>query len=387
MAIPAPATNDGIRPPPSSSPEELGLGASAVLELMGGKVYRKAAGREPGGEPLEEPEEERAVITIPLPVDAGLDGYRLDRFLQARIARLSRCRIQKIIAGGNVRRAGDPVPLLRPSTRVYLGEVILVHRPAPEEPTVVLDYDVIYADADLLVLDKPAGLPVHPSARYHHNTLTALMRKRLGVGHGWEMAHRLDRETSGIMVFGRRRSATPAGTVASGSVLKRAFQERRVRKQYLALVHGTIDAPAVVEVPIGPAAGSKIRIKMGVRRLDDGGLPAKTSIEPVAVGTFRGEPVTLVACRPLTGRQHQIRVHLAHLGHPVVGDKLYGVDEEHFLDVVENGRPLAELEARLGLSRHALHAERIWLPHPRTGDTIGFVAPWPPDLQAILPCG
>ncbi|HKX25976.1 MAG TPA: pseudouridine synthase, partial [Actinomycetota bacterium] len=104
--------------------------------------------------------------------------------------------------------------------RVHAGQVLVIRRPAPEEPPVLLDYEVVHRDEHLLVLDKPGNLPVHPSARYHRHTLTALLRRRLGPGHGWEMAHRLDRETSGVMVFGRRKSSGPA--------LKGSFYRREV---------------------------------------------------------------------------------------------------------------------------------------------------------------
>ena len=314
-------------------------------------------------------------IPIPLAVGAGHDGYRVDRFIHARIVRLSRTRIQQIIARGQVRDARGPI--VRPAHRVRAGEVVTVLRPAPPEPDVVLDYAVRHQDPDLMVLDKPAGLPVHPSARYHRHTLTAVLRGRLGAGHGWEMAHRLDRETSGVMVFGRRGG--------SGSVLKRSFQRREVDKEYLALVHGKLAAPCTLEIPLGPAQGSEIRVKMGPRTLAEGGLPACTEIEPLALGCFRDEPITLVRARPRTGRQHQIRVHLALAGHGIVGDKLYGIEEAWFLDIVERGRPMSELGEHLGLWRHALHAARIELPHPRDGRRLAFAAPWPDELAAILP--
>lgn len=318
---------------------------------------------------------EREWISIPLAVELPHDGYRVDRFIHARIPRLSRTRIQRIIERGQVRTAAGPVT--RPAQRVRAGDVVTVMRPAPPEPDVVLDYAVRYEDADLLVIDKPAGLPVHPSARYHRHTLTAVMRGRLGVGHGWEMAHRLDRETSGVMIFGRRR--------ASASVLKRSFQRREIDKQYLALVHGRFEAPRTIDIPLGSALGSEIRVKMGERSLEDGGVSACTVVEPLSYGIFRGEPITLVRARPRTGRQHQIRVHLALCGHGIVGDKLYGIEESWFLDVVERGRPLAELGEQLGLSRHALHAVRIELPHPGHGGRVSYEAPWPDELAAILP--
>jgi 23S rRNA pseudouridine1911/1915/1917 synthase len=320
--------------------------------------------------------EGRPWIDIPLAVDDARGGYRLDRFLAERIRRLSRTRIQSIIAAGNVVRRDAPLQPLRAASRVHAGETVIVRRPAPIEPVVPMHAGVIHRCAELLVLDKPAGLPVHPSARYHRHTLTAVLRREFGTAHGWTMAHRLDRETSGVMVFGRKGK--------TDSLLKRAFQERRVTKEYLAIVRGTLRDPSTVELPIGPAMGSRIRIKMGPRSIGDGGLPACTEVEPLSCGEYRGESITLVRASPRTGRQHQIRVHLAELGHPVLGDKLYGIDEQAFLDVADHIRLMSDLEAELGLSRQALHAAAITIPHPLEPRTLVFTAPWPPELESIL---
>lgn len=317
-----------------------------------------------------------AFIDIPLDVGPHHDGYRLDRYLSDRFTRLSRNRIHRIIALGRVSDAASGDSLTRKQMRVRAGQSLIIHRPPPDEPDVPMHYTVVHEDAQILVIDKPSGLPVHPSARYLRHTLTALMNERLGPAHGWEMAHRLDRETSGVMVFGQR--GRPA------RVLKGAFFKRVVSKVYLALAHGRIEAAVDVDVPLGPALGSRINIKMGARTVDEGGLVAFTRVEPLRYGSFRGEPVTLVRALPRTGRTHQIRAHLAHIGHGIVGDKMYGVDEKHFLDVVERGAPLAEFEARLGLSRHALHAARLEVPHPHDGRPVAFEAPWPPMLAEIL---
>lgn len=325
------------------------------------------------------------LIHIPLVVDAARDGFRLDRFLATRIVRLSRTRVQQIVAAGRVRRADTGEVLLRPGQRMHAGEALVIERPAPREPSVVMDYRELHRDAELLVLDKPAGLPVHPSARYHRHTLTALMRERLGSGHGWEMAHRLDRETSGVLIFGRHGG--------SATALKRAFFARAVEKRYWALVTGCIEGHVRIDMPLGPARDSAIRIKMGPREVEDGGLTAVTEVVPLARGTFRGAPITLVECRPETGRQHQIRVHLTQIGHPLLGDKLYGLPEAKFLAIVEReaegqalppARALAELEAELGLARHALHAASLAFPHPADGRPVRFTAPWPADLAAIM---
>ncbi|MCB9566858.1 MAG: RluA family pseudouridine synthase [Myxococcales bacterium] len=317
------------------------------------------------------------IIEIPLEVDAARAGLRLDRFIASRIVRLSRTRIQAIVGAGKVRCAESGRLLVRPSIRVRVGQRLIIERPAPREPAVVLDYGVIFEDEHLLILDKPAGLPVHPSASYHRHTLTHLLRTRLGPGHGWELAHRLDRETSGVLVLGRRRG--------SGTVIKRAFLSREVHKRYWAIVHGEVVAAQSIEIPLGPALGSAIRVKMGARALDDGGMVARTAIRPLAAGTFRGAPVTLVEALPYTGRQHQIRVHLALIGHPVIGDKLYGVDESAFLDVAEGRRTLDELGDELGLRRHALHALSLSLAHPASGERMTFRSAWPKELAAIVP--
>jgi 23S rRNA pseudouridine1911/1915/1917 synthase len=317
-----------------------------------------------------------ATLQIPLTVDAARDGFRLDRFLVSRITRLSRTRVQEIVAAGRVRRADTGEVLRRPALRLRAGEALIIERPAPVEPAVVMDYAVLHADEALLVLDKPAGLPVHPSARYHRNTLTQLLRTRLGAGHGWEMAHRLDRETSGVMVLGRRGG--------SARTLKHAFFAREVEKVYWALCRGCLTEQVRIDMPLGPAKGSAIRIKMGPRALDDDGQAAATTVRPLAFGEHRGAAISLVEARPETGRQHQIRVHLAELGYPLLGDKLYGLAEEKFLGIVEGGRPLAELEAELGLGRHALHAVSLTLTHPTEGQRRCFTAPWPADLAEIL---
>jgi 23S rRNA pseudouridine1911/1915/1917 synthase len=351
---------------PSADPHSTHGGSVAHVSAV------TAGGGEDGGA------RSREVIEIPLEVDPGRAGYRLDRFLVHCFGRLSRNRVHAMIASGAVRCSATGRSFTKKSTRVHGGQAFVVHRPAPAEPSVVLDYDIIHRDPELLVLDKPAGLPVHPSARYHHNTLTALMRTRLGAGHGWEMAHRLDRETSGVMLFGRRGG--------SAAKLKQAFFRREIEKEYLAIVFGKLASTLEIDRPLGPAQGSKILIKVGERSVADGGQTAATRVEPLAHGDFRGREVSLIRARPRTGRTHQIRAHLALEGFPLVGDKLYGIDEERFLDVVERGRPIAELEAELGLARHALHAHRLSLAHPTDGEAVQFESPWPPALQAIIGC-
>jgi len=315
-------------------------------------------------------------IEIPLIVAPNGDGSRLDRYLSSTFGRLSRHRIHQMIASHRVRCAKSGVALTKKSMRVHLGQSIVVWRPAPIEPPVVREYEVVYQDDSILALNKPGGLPVHPSARYVRNTLTAKMSEQLGPDHGWEMAHRLDRETSGVMLFGRQGS--------SATQLKRAFFRRKITKHYLALVHGEMKEPRWIDLPLGPAVMSKIRIKVGPRPLDDGGQVAQTFVVPHREYRFRGRIITLVSAFPKTGRTHQIRAHLAAVGHGVLGDKLYGLEERRFLEVVEEGRPVEELEAELGISRHALHAYRIQFSHPNNDKTMCIRAPWPHELGELI---
>jgi len=324
-------------------------------------------------------------IEIRFEVEPALHGYRVDRFLQVRIGRLSRTRIQTIIGSGQLRFEHGAV-VTRTATRVRAGDTLLLRRPAPEEPDVPMHYGELFVDDVLMVIDKPSGLPVHPTARYHRHTLTALMRTRLGPEHGFQMAHRIDRETSGVLalargaaVRSRRQPPSPAG------VLKRSFARREVHKEYLAIAKGRIDEALRIDIPLAFDPDSTINIKMGAVPLRDGGAAARTDVTPLCHAEFRGEPVSLVRCVPLTGRQHQIRVHLALEGHPLVGDKLYGVDERLFREMADGLLSMDEVSEEVGLSRQALHAHVLELPHPVTGTRMRFEAPWPALLADIVP--
>ena len=186
------------------------------------------------------------------------------------------------------------------------------------------------------------------------------------------VAHRLDRETSGLLLVAR--------TKAAESTLKKAFARRLISKRYLAIVHGALeiadDAPLILDQPIGPA-GSAVRVRMAICALTDGGLTARTEVRTLR----RAGPYTLVECRPHTGRQHQIRVHLWAAGYPIVGDKLYP-DEDAFLAWAEHGD--AGIKDRLPLLRHALHAAGLRFPHPVTGAPVEVDSPLPDELAAFL---
>jgi 23S rRNA pseudouridine1911/1915/1917 synthase len=303
-------------------------------------------------------------IVLAFRVPNELDGQRLDRFVQWRIPRLTRSRAREIVehcahlSDGTRRGASE---------RVRAGEIVLLVRERFVEPEVPREFGVLHEDDAITVVDKPAGLPVHPSATYHRNTLTSLMTLRFGRG-GPHICHRLDRETSGIVVC-----AIPGPDEAA---VKHQFASRTVEKEYLAIVRGRMaDDAGRIELPLARAReGLHLRMEVHPE-----GLPASTEYRVVD----RRREHTLVHLWPHTGRQHQLRVHLAALGHPIVGDKLYGPGSSaEFEEWVETGMT-DELRGRLGHERQALHAFRCAIDHPRTGARMRFEAPLAPDLVAL----
>jgi 23S rRNA pseudouridine1911/1915/1917 synthase len=303
-------------------------------------------------------------VVIALVVPNELEGQRLDRFVEWRIPRLTRERAAEIVRACGYRADGTR---RAPSDRVRAGETVLLVRERFVEPETPRTFGVIWQDDAVTVIDKPPGLPVHPSATYHHNTLTSLMRLRWGQD-APHICHRLDRETSGVVVC-----AIPGPDEV---VIKRQFEQRSVAKEYLAIATGSLaDDGGVIDLPLRRAtSGLHMRMEPHPE-----GLPARTEYR---VLERRGDR-SLVHLVPLTGRQHQLRVHLAAIGHPIVGDKLYGEGgDELFMEIVESGISDASI-ARLGHRRHALHAFRCTIEHPRTGARITFEAPLAPDLVAL----
>ncbi|MFI5306168.1 MAG: RluA family pseudouridine synthase [Polyangiales bacterium] len=295
-------------------------------------------------------------------------GIRLDRFIQLRIPRLSRSRAQKIIRACAYRSDGRR---RRPSEIVRAGEVVLLVRERFVEPEVPLDFELLCDDGTVLAVDKPAGLPMHPTATYHKHTLSHLLRERYGGDGGYvpAIAHRLDRETSGVVLCGRTREAERA--------LKKAFEAHSVRKTYLAIVCGEIAQEALrIELPMAPVREG-LHVLMQVRPED--GLPAETELRVLE----RCAGHSLVELYPRTGRQHQLRVHLAAIGHPIVGDKLYGPEREApFLEYIETGMTPA-LHERLGHDRHALHAHAVTFVHPQSGEPMTVRSPLAHDLAQL----
>jgi 23S rRNA pseudouridine1911/1915/1917 synthase len=300
------------------------------------------------------------VITFQIEVPRECAGWRLDHFLKRRIGRMSRTRIQKIISEqiffADGRRA-------RAASGVRAGEVIVLRRPAPVEPDVPRHFEVLYEDESVLVIDKPAGLPMHTTAKFFRNTLTALLRERY-PGQQMDVAHRIDKETSGVLLIARGRRAA--------SFLTQAFARRAVDKTYLALVKGAPPDEGIIDLPM-KLLDTRTRVMMGPA---PDGLPAVTRFRVLR----RFAEHALCEARPETGRQHQIRVHLAARGFPIVGDKLYGAGEALFMRACDEGTTPELLAAFDNLPRHALHAHRLRFPHPRTREDVTVESPLPADL-------
>jgi 23S rRNA pseudouridine1911/1915/1917 synthase len=308
-----------------------------------------------------------------LRVPAESAGMRLDVFVHSQLRHTSRTRARAIIERSAYSAQGRR---LAASARVRAGEVIALWREPFEGDDAQPALPVLYEDAHLLVIDKPPLIAVHPSARYHHHTV----KKRLEVerpGEFLALIHRLDRETSGVLLLARSPEAERAfkwmledrSRLGAADSAHDAFE-----KEYLAIAKGT-PADGPVDLPLELDPDNSLRVKMRVAAPGTG-MWARTAVRVLET---RGA-YALVACGLHTGRQHQIRIHLASLGHPVVGDKLYGSDEQ-MLARAADGELSAEDLALLELPRHALHAHRYRLRHPLTAEVLELVSPLPADLQ------
>lgn len=308
-------------------------------------------------------------------VDPADEGSRLDQFLGRRMPWRSRTSIQELVRQGRVRvfRRARELRARRPAAPVVAGDEVAVVLPPSRraEDLEGADFDlrILHEDRWLLAVDKPAGVAVHPAGRNLAGTV--IERLRAGApGVPFKLCHRLDLETSGVLLVAKDEQVHRE--------VQRLFRERVPRKDYLAVVFGAPDPPeGLVDLPIGPKLGRVVAIMKGVRH--DVGQEARTRYRVLrAAGRF-----SLVRLELLTGRHHQIRVHMAAIGHPLVGDKLYAGGEEVFLRYYE-GRLTEEDRRRLVLPRQALHAHRLALPHPVTGEPLVVESPLPGDLAALL---
>jgi 23S rRNA pseudouridine1911/1915/1917 synthase len=315
---------------------------------------------------------EGSVVTV-MRVPPEAAGMRLDRFVQTQLKRTSRTRTQEIISRGCF---GPDARPLRNNDRVRAEQHILLWRAPWDEQAPDIAIPVIYEDPYLLAVNKPAGIPVHPTARYHKSTVVMLLAAAR-EGEHLRLSHRIDRETSGALLLARDAEADRR--------VKVQFEERdSVTKHYLAITWGWPDEDRFrSDRPLELDPTSRYKVKMRIAE-EGTGLRAGTAFE---VSGRRKDPVTgrryaLIRCGLETGRQHQIRLHLAELGLPLVGDKLYGPDEDLFARGAD-GQLTEEDRALLELDRHALHAAELELDHPFEARRVKIVAPLPDDLQSF----
>ena len=302
-----------------------------------------------------------------LDVEEEHDGLRLDNFLTALLSDLSRSQIQRLIRDGRVVAAGK-AGALRASLAVHAGQAFDVVIPAPSPATPEpeeLPLRILFQDQDLVVLDKPAGMVVHPAAGHSSGTLVnALLHHVTDLsGIGGELrpgiVHRLDRGTSGLMVVAKNDKAHQE--------LSRQFSDREVEKEYVALVWGVVQTGRRIDDPIGRDPEHRQKMSTRARR-------ARNAVTRVTFAHhFKG--VSLLKVAIATGRTHQIRVHLSAIGHPIVGDSTYGGVHR---------RVPANLRAVLRLERPFLHSGRLAFTHPSDGRRVDFESPLPPDLQTVL---
>jgi 23S rRNA pseudouridine1911/1915/1917 synthase len=319
----------------------------------------------------------RAALTCfvsaePQLINVGIEsaGLRLDSFLASHLKEISRTRVQRAIVDGDV-LINERV--VKPSYRLRGGDQIEIDLPEPPPVELVpepIPLNIVYEDDDLIVVNKPAGMVVHPGAGvdsgtlahalvYHFNSLSGTAgRTRPGI------VHRLDKETSGLLVVAKNDVAHER--------LSDQFRNRQVFKMYIALVYGRVsEERGEIEARIGRSPRNRTR--MSVLR-GGAGRTAHTIFEVAK----RYQDFTLLKVQIKTGRTHQIRVHLAHIGHPVVCDATYGSGRENSI------RNVAIKRAVQSLGRHFLHSAELALNHPRTGERLEFTAPLPVELAALL---
>jgi 23S rRNA pseudouridine1911/1915/1917 synthase len=313
--------------------------------------------------------------------DSAERGVRLDRVLATRLSAFSRTRLKQLILGGHVRVGGKTEG--DPEYRVRPGDAIEVSVPPPEPArpeAESIPLTVVYEDDDVIVVDKPAGLVVHPASGNKRGTLVNALIAHCGdslSGIGGEkrpgIVHRLDKDTSGLLVVAKNDRAHRA---LAGQFADRG-RAGSLKRAYLALVWGVPSPPrGTIDAPIGRDPRS--RVKMAVRV---GGRRALTRYAVREVYPAEGKPIaSLVECSLETGRTHQIRLHLAHIGHPLVGDPVYGMGFRTKASALPP-KIRAPLE---GLNRQALHAFSLGFAHPLSGKPLAFRSRMPADFASVI---
>jgi len=321
---------------------------------------------------------EEASQPLELVVDESAGGERLDAFLAHRLTELSRTQLRRAIDQGAATVDGT---VAKPSLRLRPGQSVRFTPPArtpDDSPGEPIPLDVLYEDEQLAAIDKPAGMVVHPARGHAAGTLVSALRHHfhelstVGGAERSGIVHRLDRDTSGVIVV--------AKTDAAHVHLARQFAERRTEKEYTAIVCGNPDRDRdLVDRPIGMHPHQ--REHMAIREGHTTSREAQTFYEVVErFGRF-----ALLRVLPKTGRTHQIRVHLASIGLPVLCDRLYGGRARiTAAELAGANSSASDVAAPAVLERHALHAARLKLAHPATGEPIEWTAPLPADIEAVL---
>jgi 23S rRNA pseudouridine1911/1915/1917 synthase len=320
----------------------------------------------------------KPVESVKVHIDARLAGQRLDLALAAVLTWRSRASIHRLIDAGLVRVDGRDIPASR---RVREGETVVVEIPPQPTPApradAPIDFAIVYEDRWLVAVDKPPGMAVHPSGRHLQGTLMQELHRRYRRPDEPErdvvprLLHRIDLETSGLVAVGLDEQFH--------QLVGRQFEDRLVQKSYLAVVRGRPTAPeGTVDLPLVPDKTSAVRLKLTT------GVPGEGLTAVTSYRVLRGnERYSLLEVRPKTGRTHQIRVHMAAIGCPLVGDKLYGGDEQHFLRQIAGTLEEQHVDS-LGLARHALHSHTLRFHHPMLGREIELAAPLPADMARLV---
>ena len=339
---------------PAADPLDDDLGGEALAEAGSATGIERAA-----------PAADEAPRVVAVPPE--LAGERLDKVMAKVFPEFSRSRLQSWIEAQRVRVDGQPAKIRQP---VPLGATIeLVPDLLPEQLAFTpepVPLDIVYEDDALVVINKPAGLVVHPAAgNWSGTVLNGLLHRYGEAAAGLPRAgivHRLDKETSGLMVVAR--------TLEAQTDLVRQLQARTVKRRYLALVWGNIREEGTIDAPIGrdPRERTRMAVVTGAS-----GKPARTHFRRIDSTVWERQPVSAIHCDLETGRTHQIRVHCAHIGHPLLGDPVYGRARGK-----RSVTPLPD-----GFARQALHAWRLALVHPKTGRTMQWRADVPDDIAAL----
>lgn len=297
------------------------------------------------------------------PVGEEWSGARVDRYLSSCFPFLSRAAWQKRLRDGQVLIEGS---VAKPAQKVLEGEKVSMYHPRQSEPEVDDGIYPIWKEGRVMAVYKPGNLPMHESGPYRKNTFAYLVRER--IGQNWAAVHRIDRETSGIVLC----SDDPE----IRKDLSSSLADRVLEKEYLAVVKGFSSKREWTELgPIGDATDSPIRIKKWVV---EGGQSAETGFS--VLGEKQG--YSLLLARPRTGRTNQIRIHSAYAGLPLVGDILYDPDEETFLEWFDHGKTEAILN-KVGFKRCLLHATRVKFIHPETNKLCHVHCPMPEDMSSF----